>query len=98
MASRHSDWFRQGERDLAHARRSLEQQDYEWSCFAAQQGAEKALKAVFQWAGGASWGHSVAALIESLPDEMQPAADLLDAAKELDKHYIPSRYPDSSAL
>ena len=95
MASRHSDWFRQGERDLAHARRSLEQQDYEWSCFAAQQGAEKALKAVFQWAGGASWGHSVAALIESLPDEMQPAADLLDAAKELDKHYIPSRYPNS---
>ena len=40
MASRHSGWLRQGERDLAHARRSLEQQDYEWFCFAAQQGAE----------------------------------------------------------
>ena len=95
MASRHADWFRQGERDLDHARRATEQGDYEWACFAAQQGAEKAVKAVFQKVGAVAWGHSVAALLEALPD-ISPLDDaLLDAAKELDKHYIPARYPNS---
>ena len=95
MASRHADWFRQGERDLDHARRATEQGDYEWACFAAQQGAEKAVKAVFQKVGAVAWGHSVSALLEALPD-ISPLDDaLLDAAKELDKHYIPARYPNS---
>jgi HEPN domain-containing protein len=43
---RHSDWLRQAQRDLEHARRSQEAGDYEWACFAAQQAAEKALKAL----------------------------------------------------
>lgn len=95
MASRHADWFRQGERDLDHARRATEHGDYEWACFAAQQGAKKAVKAVFQKVGAVAWGHSVAALLEALPD-ISPLDDaLLDAAKELDKHYIPARYPNS---
>lgn len=100
MASRHEDWFRQGERDLAHARNALEDGDHEWACFAAQQGAEKAVKAVFQKLGGDAWGHSVAALLEALPRRnsgQSPHLDetLLDAAKELDKHYIPARYPNA---
>ena len=108
MASRHEDWFRQGERDpstplracLAHALHALEDGDHEWACFAAQQGAEKAVKAVFQKQGGDAWGHSVAALLEALPGRdsgPSPHLDrtLLDAARELDKHYIPSRYPSS---
>ena len=41
MASRHADWLKQGQRDLAHGRHSLDAGDYEWACFAAQQGAEK---------------------------------------------------------
>ena len=44
MASRHADWLKQGQRDLAHGRRSLDAGDYEWACFAAQQGAEKPSK------------------------------------------------------
>lgn len=39
-------WLRQAERDLAHAHRSADQRDPEWACYAAQQAAEKALKAV----------------------------------------------------
>ena len=46
MASRASDWWRQAQRDLAHARNALEDRDFEWSCFAAKQAAEKAVKAV----------------------------------------------------
>ena len=95
MASRHADWFRQGQRDLAHARRATKDGDYEWACFAAQQGAEKAVKAVFQKIGAEAWGHSVAALLETLPDASPLESELLDAAKELDKHYIPARYPNS---
>jgi HEPN domain-containing protein len=95
MASRHADWLKQGQRDLEHARRALDDGDYEWACFAAQQGAEKAVKAVYQKAGGMAWGHSVTALLESLPEPLQPDDRLLDAAKELDKHYILPRYPNA---
>lgn len=36
------DWWVQAEADLRHARHALEDEDYEWACFAAQQAAEKA--------------------------------------------------------
>jgi HEPN domain-containing protein len=32
---RSSDWFHQAQRDLRHTRHALEDQDYEWACFAA---------------------------------------------------------------
>lgn len=43
MSNRYLDWFRQAEADLQHARNSFADGDYEWSCFAAHQAAEKAL-------------------------------------------------------
>ena len=95
MASRHADWLKQGQRDLAHGRRSLDAGDYEWACFAAQQGAGKAVKAVVEKMGGVAWGHSVTALLEALSESLRPDPGLLDAAKALDKHYIPDRYPNS---
>ncbi len=95
MASRHADWMKQGRRDLDHGRHSLEAGDYEWACFAAQQGAEKAVKAVIEKAGGVTWGNSVTTLLEALPDSLRSGRQLLDAAKALDKHYIPARYPYS---
>ena len=94
MASRYADWLKQGRRDLDHGRRSLNAGDYEWACFAAQQGAEKAVKAVVEKTGGVAWGH-VTALLESLPESLRPEQRLLNAAKALDKHYIPARYPNS---
>ena len=33
MGSRYADWFRQAEAALRHARNSLEDGDFEWSCF-----------------------------------------------------------------
>ena len=43
--------------------------------------------------GGEPWGHLTAALVEALP---APGGDagVLDAARRLDKHYIPARYPN----
>jgi HEPN domain-containing protein len=51
MATREKDWLRQAKRDLEHAQHALEDEDYEWSCFAAQQAAEKAVKALYQKLG-----------------------------------------------
>jgi len=40
------------------------------------------------------WGHSVADLLEELAQRQDVSEDLRDAALELDKAYILSRYPD----
>jgi len=45
MPNRSHDWFRQAERDLDQARDSRLSGKHEWACFAAQQSAEKAVKA-----------------------------------------------------
>jgi HEPN domain-containing protein len=94
MPDRHADWLRQARRDLAHARRAAEHEVYEWSCFAAQQGAEKAVKAVYQRLGAVAWGHSVTMLLSSLPEDVAPPEALIERAKALDKHYIATRYPN----
>jgi len=94
MGNRYLDWLRQAEADLRHARHALEDGDYEWSCFAAQQAAEKAIKALFQKLGMDAWGHTLTALIGNLPPEIQTPDELVDYARMLDKHYIPTRYPN----
>lgn len=94
MASRSEDWLRQGRRDLDHARRAHVGGDHEWACFAAHQGAEKALKAVFQARGEEAWGHTVSELLAALLGDRAPADPLMVRAKALDKHYIPTRYPN----
>lgn len=95
MASRYDDWMRQALRDLDHDRRSLQSGDYEWACFAAQQGAEKGVKATFLKIGQETWGHSVTSLLQQLPAPWMPEEALVNAARELDRHYIPPRYPNS---
>jgi HEPN domain-containing protein len=94
MGDRYADWLRQAEADLRHARNSLENGDYEWSCFATHQAAEKALKAVFLKQGMDAWGHTLTVLIGNFPKSMeQPSEILVDYARVLDKYYIPTRYP-----
>lgn len=95
MSSRYVDWFRQAEADLRHARHAHESNDFEWSCFAAHQASEKALKAVFLKLGLDAWGHTLTVLIGNLPSEVQkPSQTLIDYARILDKYYIPTRYPN----
>jgi HEPN domain-containing protein len=94
MATRAKDWLGQGYRDLEHAKHSLQFRDFEWVCFASQQAAEKAVKALIMSQGGEGWGHSITRLLEELPSEIRPNSDLFEAAKILDKMYIPPRYPN----
>lgn len=88
---RPQDWFRQAELDLSHAESARDSGRWEWACFAAQQAAEKAVKALHESEGTEAWGHAVAKLLGGLnavPD------DVVEAAQELDKHYIAARYPN----
>jgi HEPN domain-containing protein len=39
-------------------------------------------------------GHSVDGLLAALEAEGPEASELLDGAKELDQHYVPTRYPN----
>ncbi len=94
MAERSRDWLRQAEADLRHARHSREAKDYDWAAFASHQAAEKAIKALFQKLHLDAWGHTLSVLLASLPEPARPDETLMDHAKELDKHYIPTRYPN----
>jgi HEPN domain-containing protein len=97
MANRSADWLRQAERDLEVARTTLAAGQYDWACFAAQQAAEKALKAVFQAHHAEGWGHVLHRLVEALQDREPEIVRFLEAARILDKYYIPTRYPNGLA-
>lgn len=95
MPKRFRDWMAQAESDLEHARKSVALKDYNWVCFAAQQAAEKALKALYDFLGGEGWGHMIVKLLKALPtDKISFDKELLRKAAYLDKLYIPTRYPN----
>ena len=64
--NRTQDWLEQAKHDLAHARQSIGLEHFAWSCFAAQQAAEKAVKALHLHLGTVAWGHSVFELLDGL--------------------------------
>ncbi len=89
-------WLDQAENDLAFVRHAIQGSFFHQACFAAQQCAEKAVKAVL-FAGGARGviGHSVVALL-GRAKQLHPGLGIhTDAAAELDLLYIPTRYPDA---
>ncbi len=92
---RSADWMDQAQGDLEHARHDLQAGFYDWACFSAQQSAEKAVKAVLHKMGIEAWGHSVADLLIALRQHHPVSDDLVDLALELDKAYIPTRYPNA---
>jgi HEPN domain-containing protein len=94
MTNRAPDWLAQAGHDLEHARHALDDGDFDWACFAAHQAAEKAVKALFLSLGGEGWGHSVTRLLRDARHKLEVTEDLTTAAQRLDKHYIPTRYPN----
>lgn len=95
MANRSQDWQAQAIQDLEQARDSQRAGRHEWACFAAQQAAEKAVKALHLYVGQEAWGHVVARLLDELPEGIAVPRDLREKAQYLDNMYIPSRYPNS---
>lgn len=92
---RHEDWLKQANSDLDAAEDSAGSSHFEWACFQAQQAAEKALKALIISKGGESRAHSINFLLSNLPEKVGVSEQIQNVAKDLDKNYIPTRYPDS---
>jgi HEPN domain-containing protein len=94
MPNRALDWLRQADRDFEQAMDSRHADRHEWTCFAAQQAAEKAIKALHLHTGQEAWGHVIAQLLEELPETVDVPELLVEKGRVLDNFYIPSRYPN----
>jgi HEPN domain-containing protein len=95
MPNRSRDWLEQALRDLEQARASRREGRHEWACFAAQQAAEKAVKALHLHLGQEAWGHVVARLLRELPASVAVPGTLVEQGRVLDTFHIPARYPNS---
>lgn len=94
MPDRSRDWLHQAERDLEQAEDSRSAGRHEWACFAAQQTAEKAVKALHLRRGQEAWGHVVARLLRELPPGVPVSDELVDKARVLDSYHVPARFPN----
>jgi HEPN domain-containing protein len=92
MTNRAEDWYKQAQRDLTHAEESRDAGHHEWACFAAQQAAEKAVKALHLHLKQEAWGHVVARLLSELPDEIAVPQEFVEKGRVLDNFYVPTRY------
>lgn len=84
----------QAGRNLDQARDSATAGRHEWACFAAQQAAEMAVKALHLKLGQEAWGHVVRRLLEELPEQVSVSDELADLARVLDAFYVATRYPN----
>lgn len=93
-------WFMQAKYDMKAANWNLKGGFYNQVCFLSQQAAEKSLKSVIFYSGLSRkkvLSHSVLDLTQKCLKIIPKLKDLLDAARELDLHYIPARYPNGLA-
>lgn len=88
-------WLDQAEADAKTARDCIADGNYYASAFFSQQAAEKGLKG-FLYSKGfrALITHSVVDLVEEVSKSQESFNKLIDIGKELDRHYIGSRYPN----
>lgn len=90
MSERGGDWLKQAEKDLQHAKNSQKFGDYEWACFAAQQSAEKGLKAVYILKFKRLW--KIHDLV-GLGRKVGAPFSILKVCEALNPYYIETRYP-----
>lgn len=90
-------WFQQAFYDLQAARWNIQGRFYDTACFLAQQAGKKVLKSLLYYEGArrtALLTHSLVEMIREGEKKVKALSRLLDQARELDLHYIPSRYPN----
>ncbi|MBI3301728.1 MAG: HEPN domain-containing protein [Deltaproteobacteria bacterium] len=90
-------WFHQARYDLKASRCNIQGGFHDTACFLAQQAGEKALKSLLYYLGArraALFTHSLVEMIQEGGKKVDTLPGLLEDARELDLHYIPSRYPN----
>jgi len=91
-----ADWFKQALRNLRSAEVNFENGIYEEACFESHQAVEKALKALLSSLGVERRGHSLVFLGREASEKgVDVPGDIAECLFLLDKHYIPSRYPNA---
>jgi HEPN domain-containing protein len=90
-------WFQQARYDLRAARWNVEGDFHSTACFLAQQAAEKALKSLHYYLGSGRPSlltHSLVEMVRDGSKQVPELATLQEIARQLDLHYVPSRYPN----
>jgi HEPN domain-containing protein len=90
-------WFLQARHDLQAAAWNVQGGFNDTACFLAQQAVEKALKSLHYDLGSARkilLTHSVVLLLEKATKKVPELGTCLESGRELDLHYVPSRYPN----
>lgn len=90
-------WFQQASYDLEAVRWNMQGRFYDTACFLAQQAGEKVLKSILYYQGArrtALLTHSLLEMAQEAVKELSTLDSIFGEARELDLHYIPSRYPN----
>lgn len=89
------NWLAEARADLRHAESSINIGDFNWACFAAQQAAEKALKAlVLHVVGEYPRGHDLVRLYRRVRGSASvPLSE--GALARLSTYYTIARYPNA---
>lgn len=89
-------WFHQATYTVDSAGEDLGRNDFVWSAFKSQQAGEYAVKALLRALGLPSFGNSILILLKELAKAgFEVTEEIYAAARDLDHHYIPPRYPDA---
>ena len=90
-------WFQQASYDLKATSWNIQGGFYDTACFLAQQAGKKALKSILYYLGArrtALLTHSLLEMVQKAGEKAKVLESLMEEARELDLHYIPSRYPN----
>lgn len=91
-------WRSEADRALSGARLQADAGLHNWACFAAEQAAQLAAKALLHGLGRGPWGHDLVRLGELMREsDVEVPPQVADALRRLGRHYIPARYPDAHA-
>jgi HEPN domain-containing protein len=91
-------WREEADSALAVARAAAPGGFYNWACFAAEQSAQLAMKAILHGIGAGPWGQDLVRLAEKAKEAgLTVPTEVEDGLRRLGRHYIPARYPDAHA-
>ncbi len=89
-------WFEEAKNDFEAGIILKQSQKFNLAVFHFQQSAEKPIKALHYFYGLQPWGHSVLKLVQELIDlEKYEYEQFLSIARQVDRHYTTTRYPDT---
>lgn len=89
-------WRGEADRALESARLQSDAGLHNWACFAAEQAAQLAMKAILHGLGRGPWGHDLVRLgVFAGEADLELPAEVADVLRRLSRHYIPARYPDA---